>query len=181
VQRKERIMISNEYWIEGDIAYVVCTDKNKDVKGFFAIDKKDLDLFDTGRRAYLGKRGYVILPVGVGKKRALHHLVFDKYKERDQRYVVDHINRNRLDNTSKNLRLSTKKGNVLNREWNEDTRNITSIGDKHQVRFTYNYKNLYIGEYSDIEIAKLVRNGVRNYIEKTEIFYSESLEYIQSK
>ena len=55
------------------------------------------------------KNGYIATSIGSGKKEYLHKLIMGKDG------IVDHKNRNRLDNRRQNLRLVTKQENACNR------------------------------------------------------------------
>lgn len=89
----------------------------------------------AGYRWRLHKDGYVYRKVH-GKRIYLHHVVMpgDRYPE----YVRDHINRNRLDNRSKNLRWLTLAESTQNRDVCQ--RNQTGV---RGVRFD-NDKGMYL-------------------------------------
>lgn len=85
---------------------------------FFEIDKTDID-FVLGKKWYLGKNGYITSTKyvrGSGRKNQknesiyLHRLIVGATNKQ----VVDHKNRNKLDNRRSNLRVCTQKENMQN-------------------------------------------------------------------
>jgi hypothetical protein len=86
------------------------------------ISKKSFQI--TEFKWYLGSSGY---PVTYGDKNykfgrgiKLHNFLFP---DTPKGYVVDHINRNRLDNRLNNLRVITQKENSYNRTKNKNSKN----------------------------------------------------------
>ena len=73
---------------------------------------------------------------------------------------VDHINRNGLDNTRKNLRLADKSLNSHNTtSWSKSGyKGVTKAtnGNQWQARIMKNGKNYYLGKYDTPEEAALV-------------------------
>lgn len=73
--------------------------------------------------------------------------------------VVDHLNRNGLDNRKANLRLATANQNQWNRGANRT--NITGLkgvhklkhGGKFQSNIRFNGKKIYLGLYDTAEMA----------------------------
>ena len=72
--------------------------------------------------------------------------------------VVDHINRNGLDNREDNLRNCTRFQNYQNRYWpagQSQFRGVHPVGDKWQASIVYRGETLYLGLFDDeIEAAK---------------------------
>lgn len=70
---------------------------------------------------YLSKRGYYVynFHIGKGKQKTvyLHRLLCEAFVANpDNKECVDHINRNKLDNSLSNLRWATKAENGFNRQ-----------------------------------------------------------------
>jgi len=72
--------------------------------------------------------------------------------------VVDHINRNGLDNREANLRNCTRLQNLQNRYWDAGRskfRGVHPVGDKWQANVVYNRRTIYLGLFDDeVEAAK---------------------------
>ena len=94
------------------------------------------------------------------------------YMEGEMPEIVDHINRNRSDNSWTNLRKATKEQNLYNRT--TDKRNSTGVKNVHwfprysayQVSFTVNGRSVYLGRYKDLEVASKVAEEFRQSIHK---------------
>jgi len=84
-------------------------DTSGSVTGYAVIDKEDLDKVKS-IKWYL-KQGYVRGTVS-GKKVFLHIIINDT----PDHLIVDHIDRNPLNNTKANLRNCTQHANTMNRK-----------------------------------------------------------------
>lgn len=73
--------------------------------------------------------------------------------------LVDHINRNPLDNTKKNLRICTPSGNNVNMKVRKDSKSgvrgvcLHRASGKWSVEIKYNRNRYFIGLFSRIEEA----------------------------
>lgn len=105
---------------------------------------------------YLDNKGYARARKGKDKI-FLHHLIIGKP---EKGLVVDHINRNCLDNRKSNLRITTYQTNILNAKINKN--NKTGVKNVHFDKNTGKYrarikrdgKMIHIGLYKDLEEAK---------------------------
>ena len=83
------------------------------------VDQCDADLFnswaDEGSNWFVNSRGYVVRTKP--RRARLHRVIMQRVIGRRLRRweLVDHINRNQLDNTRDNLRLATHSQNQANR------------------------------------------------------------------
>ncbi len=135
-----------------DVRYIPLT------RGFHAlVDAKNYDwltkytrsLHDTGA----GKAQYAVRG-SHGRKIFMHREIM----KTPPGLVVDHINRNGLDNREDNLRNCTRLQNLQNRYWHagrSQFRGVCPQGDKWMATVGYNGKTIYVGLFEDeIEAAK---------------------------
>jgi len=90
----------------------------------------------------------------IGSSLLLHRVIMDKYGLLEIKKEVDHINRNKLDNQKKNLRIETSSENKINKyvtlknntyrgvTWKEKTK-------KWRVRIKKNNKEIFIGSFDN--------------------------------
>ena len=76
-----------------------------------------------------------------------------------QKIVIDHINRNKLDNRKSNLRRVSNRVNGLNANWNNKygCAGISYVKARHKFQVAICGK--YIGQYDTIEEAIKVRKS----------------------
>jgi hypothetical protein len=124
-------------------------------------DKEDAYLFETYTfwvYEYMG--GYITIYCQIkGKKLRLNRMIMSP----EPGLVVDHINRNPLDNRKSNLRICTSQQN----SWNQNKhargannfRGVCKIKNKHSVKYRANIyhkgKNITIGIFNTEEEAAL--------------------------
>ena len=102
-----------------------------------------------------------------GKKNFLylHHLILPK----KEGYEIDHINRDRLDNRSKNLRYATSAQNHYNNAPRKDSRSgikgVQKIGKKWQARIVKDGKTISLGYFISKNLAILAYNEAAREIQ----------------
>lgn len=134
----------------------------KQIVSKFLIDKDDWFLLD-GYGWYINSNGYLVrnpkMVNGVYEniERYLHRLIM-KAKENE---IVDHINRNRLDNRKVNLRKVSRYQHALNKETkgNKTTgvRGVRKVGNRFRAYVNKNNKQIHLGYYDTLEEAYQVR------------------------
>jgi len=99
-------------------------------------------------------QGYPVACIN-GKKTYLHQLILG----RKDGFVIDHINRDKLDNRRENLRFITQRQNCLNVKLNKNNtsghRGIQWNKEisKYVARITHFRKSIHIGSFAKIEDA----------------------------
>ena len=91
--------------------------------------------------------------------------------------VVDHINRNSLDNRKYNLKITTQTENAKNRKFLTDHPNVYKRKDngKYQAMIRINGKNTSGGCYFDIEEAKKAAKELRRKYMRGEFIYGQNM------
>lgn len=96
-----------------------------------------------------------------GKRKKFHIEV----KGKKEGYVIDHADRNKLNNQKCNLRFLTSKGNAMNMSLSKNnTSGITGVcknrsGKRWVARLYIDGKNLYFGTYDTKEEAGIARKN----------------------
>lgn len=153
----------NEYEFNNE--YVIGITSNTKEKFYF-----DLEDFDKIKDYcwYKDRFGYVV-NIKDRKNIKLHKLITNTNEDT----IVDHINRNKLDNRKCNLRICTKQQNNFN---TNISKNNTSgykgvYWDKSRGKWSasigYNYKTIFLGRYNTKEEAYKKR------LEAEEKYYKE--------
>ena len=144
--------MKNSYKIKGNITEVYF--RNKD--GFFLIDTDDLEKVSQ-YTWYLNDNGYVCTT----KNAYCHHLIIGKPVGK---LVVDHKNRNRLDNRKDNLHFCTQSENNKNRDYVQHKRvsirfhkGVRKDSYRVDIHDSEN-KTIYIGTYPTFEKATEIRD-----------------------
>ena len=144
----------NTYTIVDDYA-ILKTTKGQE----FIVDVDDLELTQT-RTWCIGKTGYLVASLN-GKNIKLHRYLLGLTNPSD---VVDHINRNPLDNRKSNLRICSQNENSKNTKL--QTNNTTGYpgiklkpNGSYYTRITVDYKEIYLGTFDNFEDAVKVRKA----------------------
>lgn len=128
-----------------------------DIKGGIKILVDDTigSLVDISKLYYDKSNGYVV--VSPKPKTYLHRIVTEAKKGE----IVDHINRNRLDNRKSNLRIVNHKLNSYNKTIkNENMRGVyfDKCGNRYRACISDNNKTLKLGSFKTINEAKIAYN-----------------------
>ncbi len=123
----------------------------------FKISKTDYPMI-MDYKWYLNSNGYPYTfgkgSINFGKRgKTLHKFLFRKQRI-EKGYVIDHINRNKLDNRRENLRIITQKENSYNRTKNSNSNN-TYKGVKLDKKTLGTYKAIVTKDNIKYEIKDI--------------------------
>lgn len=114
------------------------------------VDPDDYDKIKNFSWSEHVKGGAVAWNPSQGINVYMHHLILPK----KEGFVIDHINRNSLDNRQCNLRYATRSQNGANGVWNEARyKGVTQHGKGFKAQITVNYENKVIGTFPTEEEA----------------------------
>ena len=114
------------------------------------VDPDDYDKVKNFSWSEHVKGGAVAYNPSQGINVYMHHLILPK----KEGFVIDHINRNSLDNRQCNLRYATRSQNGANGVWNEARyKGVTQHGKGFKAQITVNYENKVIGTFPTEEEA----------------------------
>lgn len=144
----------NKYTIVNDTVQIHISKDNQDFITLISIE--DLEKVKN-RHLYLRSDGYVAFKNN--KKNILLHRYILNLKHNEADEVVDHINRNRLDNRRDNLRIVNCSVNAINSKLS--TRNTSGhkgitwdkSRGKWKATLNVNHKCYYIGRFDDLNEA----------------------------
>ena len=111
--------------------------KNNPVHKLIKLDKEDRHLLKEHSfsfRSKGGKRGIYVRTSTGGKDINLHNLILPK----KEGFVVDHVNRNTLDNRRCNLRYATRSQNCMNKKMKQ-----------WRASIFYNNRSIHLGFFSN--------------------------------
>lgn len=146
---------SNEYEITNEGVWIYTFNRQNEPSGKFLIDLEDLEKVIQKKWRFWKGNYYT----GNFKPVSIHRFLMSPREEE----VVDHINGNRQDNRRCNLRVTTQKKNLINKELLSN--NSTGIAgvwfDKERNKWSAEIRmdgiKCYLGRYSDKCDAAFVR------------------------
>lgn len=150
----------NDYEICGDYAKVFFRDTTtQEIKGYALIDAEDVDKCKKHKwmmTEMLGNTRYVRAIID-GVNTSIHRFVLDYHGD----LMVDHINRNGLDNRKCNLRIVTPSENCTNTVSRSATgfKNIYYKNDKFSLQITRDGAKYHLGTFEKIEDAIHARDS----------------------
>lgn len=114
----------------------------------------DDDFLNLSKYKWYNKNGYAVRYKRINGKLKCYRMHRDILKPKDSQ-CIDHIDRNPLNNTRSNLRLSTIQQNALNKAIkNRKFKGVYVRGGKYRATIKHNKKYFYLGTYSsDIAAA----------------------------
>lgn len=150
----------------------------KNAKQGYALVSAD-DVYKVEMNSWrLDSHGYAIKSIkenGKTKNTPLHHVV---YKKPDKGMVIDHINRNKLDNRRENLREVSYSLNSANRSRRKSVkenrpypgvrriknRKTGEIYDTWEVAIKFNGKFVYTGYFNNVDDAIKKRKELEKWL-----------------
>ena len=148
----------NDYIIHDDYAEIIFYDTNFNVSGSAFIDVEDVERCRPHKwmiTEMMGNSQYVKSVIN-HKHVSLHRFVM----QYDGNQVIDHINRNGLDNRKANLRIVTPSENSSNSKTRSQTgeKNIYRKNNRFQVQIIRNYMNVYTETFDTLQEAIVARD-----------------------
>lgn len=171
---KDNSYWKNEYWRCGDIVKIELYHKHKkDIHYTAYIDYKDFDLVkEYSLSAHSDKRKpdylvYIHISPRVNGYKSLHRLLMNPPKD----MVVDHINRNPLDNRRLNLRVCTVEENNRNLSLrkNNTSGNMGVYFKPDKKNKPWVAQKYYKGAWLPIKLFKTKEEAIahRKYLDET--------------
>lgn len=153
IRRYGRITNKNEIIIYSNYAEMILYDKNNNEKARTLIDLDDIEKIKQYKWCITSK-GYVIGNVQ-NDRILLHRFIMNCPND----MVIDHINRNKLDNRKSNLRICTIQENDFNKSTlKNNTSNVTGVNFNNRVGkwrayISINRKQIHLGWFVNKEDA----------------------------
>ena len=127
----------------------------------FLVSPDDYEDYVDGYKFCLNSKGYVKYS---GRKdglcsKYLHRIIMDDPED----FVVDHINRNPLDNRRENLRIVTQQENCMNLTISKNNKSgVPGVcwdkdANKWKAEIRYKYKKINLGRFEKLEDATKAR------------------------
>lgn len=159
--------MKNLYKINKEYAEIVIESKKYGII-YTKIDKDDINKCKEIKWYYAKNKDSVYIEGNLkGKKIKLHRYILNIT---DKKILIDHINRNTLDNRKLNLRFATNRDNSFNKSIRSD--NISGyIGidfknNKWRAKIKYNGITIHLGYFTDKNEAILNRQLAEQYLFK---------------
>ena len=153
----------NEYIFEKDIVKIVLRDKKQNINGYCIINKENYE--KVKQYKWYKSHGYCITK-GINKDNgiSIHNIIMDNLEYIDI-IIYDHIDKDKLNNREKNLRLVTEQENAMNLSIKStNTSGVSGVqryngdsGIKWNSVITYKYKVINLGRYFDFDEAVVAR------------------------
>ncbi|QJI52409.1 HNH endonuclease [Psychrobacillus phage Perkons] len=146
---------SSEINITGDTIEIILKDSRYKEVGVALVDLKNIDIVKD-KRWSMNKDGYAVAKIE-GKVQFLHHVIINTPSEKNR--VIDHIDKNKLNNKLDNLRIIEKQKNHMNHKGysNNKTGFTGVVLDKRNGRWKaiirIDKKPKQIGVFENIEDA----------------------------
>lgn len=116
----------------------------------------------NGIKYYIAGAGYYMNSKG----KYLHHQILPPKKG----FIIDHINRNKLDNRPENLRYVTVRQNTINTTSNKGLPKNVFVDSKrrlskpYRILFNIEKKNYHFGRYESLKEAAHIAQDINNQL-----------------
>ena len=161
--KEKTIFDRNDYVIDGDIAYIILRNSKHEETGRTIIDVDDLERLIQYKWA-LGTWGYA--ESAINKKNVLmQRLILNEFNNNN---IVDHINRNTLDNRKSNLRIVDKSLNAVNAGIRtSNTSGVTGVSWNKNAKswrayINYQGRRIELGHRKSFDDAVILRLNAEN-------------------
>lgn len=157
----------NKYFERNGVGIIILTLSDGNIRET-QIDCEDKKVLDFGRWTF--NRGYAVCKYN-GTSTMLHNYI-KEFKPVQNKSIIDHINKNSLDNTKSNLRIVTPLLNSWNtKDWSHNTSGIRGVGfhkpsNKWLAHMQFNGKPIHLGIFEHKEDAILKRQIAECIIEE---------------
>ena len=160
-------MKGNIYILKEKYAEIIINSKKYGVKKV-KIDIEDVEKCKQITWHYSNSKDIPYICGKVKKKNIKIHRYLLNLRDRD--LVVDHINRDSLDNRKSNLRIANYQENSFNRSLRSDNStgvagiNYHKTNNKWRAKIRYNGIDIHLGYFSDINEAIINRQLAEEYL-----------------
>lgn len=136
----------NNYFVEDNTVHVILSNTHN-------IMLCDIDIWEKAKvRTWYEYRGYAV--TNIKRKAVYFHKIV---KKSTNGFVIDHINRIKLDNRKENLRVVTHRVNTINVDRYKNNhsgyKGVTKVDYGYIATITVNREKVYLGFYKDINDA----------------------------
>lgn len=158
--KRKNVFDPQDYIMFENYAYIVIRNKKGEIKCYAIIDIDDVEKCKKYRWGSTSS-GYA-KTVKNGRQYQLHKYIFDEKNEYDQ-FLIDHKNRNPLDNRKSNLRFCTHAQNSQNLSIAKNNKTgVTGIkynkkNNNWSAYIKCNGENIYLGTFDNKENATQAR------------------------
>lgn len=158
-EKRKNAFDPQDYIIKEDFAYIVIRNKKAEIKCYAIIDLEDVEKCKKHRWGS-SSSGH-IKTIKNGKTYHLHRYLLDENYE--NKLLIDHKNRNPLDNRKSNLRFCTVMENSRNLTVAKNNRSGTTGVkfdkklNKWSAYIKHEHKSIYLGAFTNKEDAIKVR------------------------
>ena len=122
--------LKHDFYIFDDVVYFGLRGRGR-IEGIYAMVSSNKWQYVSRYEWYLGKAGYPLC-YQLGKMQ-LHRFIYTYIlgESPPEKFYVDHIDRNKLNNTDNNLRLATPQENSFNKSTKSNKKGVKKISENN--------------------------------------------------